>query len=1023
VHLLLIQLSDIHIRTESDPVLSRVRRIIDAVRNLDYDLNACVVLLSGDVAYSGSEAEYLIAWGFVDQLKTELEAALQKKVHFVVVPGNHDCDLSGTPGLREVVLESVTKDPTKLAEASLLEVCTSVQTPFFSFADAISSSLALNSRAYFEYRFTLDGRTVLFRCYNTAILSKRQETSGVLRCPLPGSQQISADLVISVFHHPYPWLAADNAKALRRQVEGLSDIIFTGHEHDEYRRVQEVGTGETNEYIEGGVLQEPSDPDSSDFNILLLDLSKRRQQFHHFRWNGEIYAPDEASNGEWHAFQVNRLRAKREYELDESFAQFLDDPGLSLTHREKGPLRFADIFVYPDLRELSRLGEPLAMLRGDGVFERLRDLRSALVTGAEQSGKTALAKQLFVDFRSKGFVPVYIDASQWRIRSVDRTYDELYSAFALQYGQHSLEKYRQLDPAQRVIIIDNLHKLTAGRSAKKQLVPALAKFAGHTILLAHDLALQVEEMASAKAVSVSRFRIQQFGHLLRNRLVEKWFLLSNDPAGSEEELAAALDRIERTLDTILGKNFVPSFPVFILAILQAGEASTPIDLRAGTHGYFYELLIRSSLVSEEDRSNYDITSSFLAFLAHHLFMNRSRDLSFVEMVDIHRDFEAVFHVSRPVKEFTEMLVARQMLTEKAGRYSFKYKYGYYYFVASYIRDRLSEQAIRDKVSALAERLYVEENANILLFLAHLSKDPFIIQQMLRHAESVYPGTAPATLADDAKFLNELMSAGIGVEYVEKDPRLARKEALERLDSKGSPDGDREDTPEASESLDPATAMLDPIIRLNVALKAQQILGQILKNFPGTLEGSIKMMITRQCYALGLRALAAVFGLIRNNQLSLLEEVRETIREEHPTLDAEEIIRHAKQAVIGMALLIAYGLLKRASFAVGSPDLEETYARVLKEGPTTAVELIDASIKLDHFVALPEQELFSLGEDLRTNPFALSLLHALVVNRLYMFPADFRVKQRVCARLGIPFKPAALADPSRKVVAAPEISIS
>src|ERR1041384_3533166 len=82
-----------------------------------------------------------------------------------------------------------------------------------------------------------------------------------------------------------------------------------------------------------------------------------------------------------------------------------------------------------------------------------------------------------------------------------------------------------------------------------------------------------------------------------------------------------------------------------------------------------------------------------------------------------------------MKELLDQFVRRQVMDASTGRYRFKYRYIYYYFVASYLRDHITEPDTRTTISQLAQRVYVEENANILLFLAHLSKDPFIIDEM------------------------------------------------------------------------------------------------------------------------------------------------------------------------------------------------------------------------------------------------------------------------------------------------------
>ena len=84
---------------------------------------------------------------------------------------------------------------------------------------------------------------------------------------------------------------------------------------------------------------------------------------------------------------------------------------------------------------------------------------------------------------------------------------------------------------------------------------------------------------------------------------------SVDPAN--DAFVRQLHSTTDTLDTLIGKNYVPSYPVYVLAVLQALDTATPIDIAASTHGYFYELFIRTTLARGRDRKDFDIIASYL----------------------------------------------------------------------------------------------------------------------------------------------------------------------------------------------------------------------------------------------------------------------------------------------------------------------------------------------------------------------------------------------------------------------------
>ena len=77
-----------------DPVLTRVREIKEAFHSTCPNATAAVILISGDIAFSGEQQQYESARLFVNELRDQLKSlpSVTEAVDFVVIPGNHDCD-------------------------------------------------------------------------------------------------------------------------------------------------------------------------------------------------------------------------------------------------------------------------------------------------------------------------------------------------------------------------------------------------------------------------------------------------------------------------------------------------------------------------------------------------------------------------------------------------------------------------------------------------------------------------------------------------------------------------------------------------------------------------------------------------------------------------------------------------------------------------------------------------------------------------------------------------------------------
>jgi predicted phosphodiesterase len=292
MRVLLVHLSDVHVTGPADPILARRDAIIDAVKNLDYSIDLCVIVVTGDIAYSGKEIEYYYAWelikGVADGLRKSIPRPASQNqivVHCVAVPGNHDCDFGGSGNARTLVLDGVLKEPSQCQDASILKICTEVQNSFFEFLesfasegrrDSVAGVAGYGARLCYEYNFAVGGHAIRFLCFNTAWVSRLREVQGQLVFPAEAVPGVGGNhsLTVALLHHPYNWLEAGTCRPFRKRIEQVADLVLTGHEHEATRRAQEGGGGERNTYVEGGALQDSEDRSASAFNALVLDLEK-----------------------------------------------------------------------------------------------------------------------------------------------------------------------------------------------------------------------------------------------------------------------------------------------------------------------------------------------------------------------------------------------------------------------------------------------------------------------------------------------------------------------------------------------------------------------------------------------------------------------------------------------------------------------------------------------------------------------------------------------------------------------------
>lgn len=1040
--ILLIQLSDMHLKAESNIVLSRIETLKNAVQSVDGQVAAYFVLMTGDVAYSGATEEYALAHRFFDELRAGLLAIRPSiRVEEVFIPGNHDCVLKPDSPVRTALLGVISQKEDEAPyrpDDSIIVECLKVQDNFFEFRSQrqeksgnLEPPLAGVARLFYRHIFDLEDEQnkhyqLRFDCYNSAWMSQVHEQPGQLLVPLglAGDEPVSeADVTGSLVHHPYGWLNPNNARAFRKEIEAVSDIVMTGHEHVSEQYQKRPLEGGVSEYFEGAVLQEGEQPQSG-FNVLLLDLEKRERKIVLFEWEEGMYQPLRES--EWQPFDRALKHNATRLENTREFASYLHDVGANFTHPSKPKLALEDVFVYPDFDERTYLREgSREMLLSTNVGGKMLDYvvkhPHVLFAGADLCGRTSLAKRLYVELQEKGFVPLLLDGKKFdspKIQAFERLCKE---AIRDQYGAEAVVRFSQVEPKHKVLVVDNFHssKLNVrGQNSIAQLFEAVAE---HVIVFVNDVwefwDLARDEQECATLLKFKHCELREFGSQGRGRLIEKWFDLGREFTLDARDVVHRVKEAEHLVSILLGKSLLPAYPLFILTILQQYETHSNLDTASGSYGYYYEVLITTSLHNRSKNIPLDMLYPLLSRFAYRMFEKRQKSLTSDELEEVAHEYRNLYHVSFSSEEMRRVLEEAHMLhLNSDGHYAFPYKYIGYYFVARYIRDHLHTQeheaSLRTKIEEMTSKLYVQDYANIVIFLVYLTKDEKTITDIMQKAKGLFEECMPCDMTTSVSFINGLsgrplpMQIPEGSEKEHRDQHRAASDEMKRTMQEHTPDGevDLVET-EDSEASVYEEKEWDDFLKFNVAVKTLQIMGQILRNFPGTLPGEMKVEIARESYLLGLRSLGRVYGIMEDNFTEFHALLSKALVEQlhlptNTQEQREEAGRRVNNWVYNLMLAASYGFIKRISYAVGSEYLKETYKRVEDDRCSLSIDLINVSIKLDHFQSFPTDEVFHLHAKLENHLFTDTILRRMVCDYFYLYEADYKLRQRVCAKLDI-----------------------
>jgi predicted MPP superfamily phosphohydrolase len=741
--LAIVHLSDIHIRSRHDICFRRRDKLSNRITFSRDPEEEVFLVVTGDVANTGSKEEYEYASEYFTPLFLGLGlSASQIPSRVAFVPGNHDCNFEDVGDLRPRVLTEIESQLEAIdVSGETVRTLLQVQSNFFAFQESITGEqIPVEQRLYSAKMFDLAGKRLEIRCFNSAWLSRRHEDPGSLGFPMStittAGLQTDSDIVLTIVHHPSNWLSPSAHHSFRRVVQQSSDFLFTGHEHSLGGQVISTFQGSSLVHFESGPLQ-PLNSGESEFGILHIDLESRTWSHDDFAW----------SNGGYARIRVigpNALSDKSErvasLQISRDFVRHLNETGTGFLHPRKHDLSLSDIYVYPDLKtrklsqRLTRTDELPKDLPSHQVLDKLLAAHRVVIAGPSDSGKTALSKMLYLDANTRhGRFCVLLQGN--RLSGKDPALalsSSLDAAINEQYGDNAGPRYAGLSPGDRILVIDNWEDIQFNRQGRAAIINRASQSFGCIVIFVDDIFLMEELSPRHAHAPLAEFEVadlREFGFRLRGQLIRKWHHLGNEFIDDEEIIARSIADSTRVIDTVLGRNLLPSYPVNILTLLQTYDAGAGTQNGGlGSYGQVYEALITARLAKVSLKS-IDIGTkiTFLSRFAWRLFGNHQRCLSESEWDDLGREYFNEYRIRVDVEHLREACHTAGIISADDSGIRFAYGYEYCYFVAKYFQENLADlddQAARTKLfdllKAVSECVYNQDNANIVVFYIFLT---------------------------------------------------------------------------------------------------------------------------------------------------------------------------------------------------------------------------------------------------------------------------------------------------------------
>lgn len=1000
MNLTILHLSDIHIHDSSDLILKQANKIASACFTPARDSDACLIIVTGDIAFSGEKQQYDEAYLFLSFIKEEIQKEGCPLVDIVTVPGNHDCSLIPENKSRTIVIDKVISYPEEATDESIIETCTTPQKCYFDFQDQITDKEPITKhKLWNEYEFVINEKKLRISAINAAWMSRIPEKQGELVFPIElfsEALEDHSDIRLALLHQPLNWYCQKSYHPLRQSLRTHANIILSGHEHlSSSGTINDTHNG-SSLYFEAAALQPDETNIPPSFSVFFLSFDVNSIEEYRCSIEEDAILKQDVNP---HLLFDESIKQNGKSELTKDFQNLLSDPGGNFTHPEKDSINLDDIFVYPDVKQMG------VEVTNDNTFVSIEKIlfknhikQRVVLLGEEKSGKSTILLRSFYQYHREGFLPIYIKANGLSSSSEKEIKKLLDYHIKSQYSNPSVLDLTE--KKKKVALVDDIDKVPGSSKALHSLIQYLEKHFNEIILTANtefEFANLVDKDAYNSLAIFDSYELQRLNLRLRHQLIKKWCLCGT--VNSKPELDEQIHKIENLVNTVIGKRLVPSQPIYLLILIQSCQLDQQNELQNSSFAYYYQYIITKSFGQSGVRG--DELGALFNYLSQFAWFLRKRNLREIALKDF-KLFNQIFCDEFDTVHLNERLVLlckAKILIKRGEYYSFTYPYIYYYFLGKFLADNLHESEIKGVVEHYCDNLHKYQNAHAILFLTHHNNNhPWLIKRILSVLEGCFKDCRAMEFNGDVEKINTLIDTTVHLLIAEPDVDKNQEDSRKIKDEIETNDLDEKEENDDEVEEDEEISVSD---KLNLLLRTAEILGQILKNDYGSLRRSVKKELINEIFNSPLRFLGMLFESVINDPLVLIKKIEKAIEREKPHLQSEEKEEIAKKFIFHLLGYVGTELILRTAQFVSSSKLQEDISTVVQtKESTNSYRLIEAATHLSQPGHLPLEEIRKFALDIKDNFFAFKILQSLAVYHLYQFHMRETEKQKLCSHLDI-----------------------
>lgn len=723
---LIIHLSDIHFNNEKDNIDNEIKLISNSIAAhfKSEMVDGIVIAISGDLANKGTKEEFDKCFEFVSSLKARLIKKLNvnnKKCCIITCPGNHDLYYP----------EILKRDQYKnMSEETKIDYYTKALRNYFDsrFNPVDEAGWFVCNKKLRCYDFFIN-----FTCANTtmgSILENNEIDKGMHHIPSDDFKKLETnckDVNFLLMHHSREWFYDEDWENFEDISSRSYNVILFGHEHKN-RDKNIINNGRIVEEICGGELL----GENSIFNLITIDAKKNLAFFKAIRKNGRY---EISTSGPEYRLKQNENLAEI---YDSDFFNELNDYPLV------DDAKLNDIFVFPTMNFVEE-GYDANKIEEYDDFERLllkEEVNSIVINGDDLSGKSLLAKSLFVSLADK-YHPVLLTPFDFQSGTIENCFKRVISR---EYNSSKVNSntYFQFEEC-KVAIFDDFDRIDSDKSnkIKKYLYDKFDKI----VFLKNQNSINfVKGMVDGytETKNIVKLNISPMLYVKRGQLIKNICTLYYGKNKTDQDIEKTSNIINETINKQL--NILNLNPQFVVLFVNSFLKN---DVQFGSSNGFTSVfqsnitsqLERIKALTKEDIEEYLYLLQIISYKSH---ISKEYPISVNTISEIITEYNTKGKGIRPevsVLDFIKNLEYCKMIQKSRmdpNKFIFISSNYFSFFVAKNIVTLLSKgQMDNSIIDKLIKEMCFGVNGDILLYLAYIFQSELIIDMIYNQANEFF----------------------------------------------------------------------------------------------------------------------------------------------------------------------------------------------------------------------------------------------------------------------------------------------